>query len=64
MEKNSEHKKAKDEETLSDQEIWSTIRYLDPEVKDKAAAGGLIIALLALFAIVGVVVGVLYSCGL
>jgi hypothetical protein len=29
-------KKEKDEEILSDQEIWWTIRYLDPEIKQKA----------------------------
>ena len=43
MEKNTEHKKAKDEETLSDQEIRWTIRYLDPDIKDKAPDGGVII---------------------
>jgi hypothetical protein len=64
MEKNTEHKKAKDEETLSDQEIWQTIRYLDPDLKDKATDGGVIITLLALFAIVCVVVAVFYSRGL
>ena len=64
MEKNTEHKKAKDEETLSDQEIWWTIRYLDPDAKDQATDGGVIITLLALFAIVCVVVAVRYSRGL
>jgi hypothetical protein len=34
MEKNTEHKRAKDDETLSDQKIWWTIRYLDLDVKD------------------------------
>jgi len=58
MEKNTEYKKAKDEETLSDQEIRWTIRYLDPDVKDKATDGGVIITLLAVFAIVCVVVAV------
>jgi hypothetical protein len=64
MEKNAEHKKEKDEETLSDEEVWWTIRYLDPDVKDKADDGGVIITLLALFAIICVVVAVLYSRGL
>jgi len=64
MEKNTEHKRAKDEETLSDQEIWWTIRYLDPDLKDKSTDGGVIITLLAIFAIVCVVVAVLYSRGL
>jgi hypothetical protein len=64
MEKNTEHKKAKDEETLSGPEIWCTIRYLDPEVKDKATDGGVTITLLAFFAIVCAVVAALYSRGL
>jgi hypothetical protein len=64
MEKNTEHQKAKDEETLSDQEIRWIIRYLDPDVEDKATDGGVIITVLALFAIVCVVVAVLYSRGL
>jgi len=64
MEKNTEHKNAKDEETVSDQEIWWTIRYLDPDLKDKATDAGVIITLLAIFAIVCAVVAVLYSRGL
>jgi len=64
MEKNTEHKNAKDEDTVSDQEIWWTIRYLDPDLKDKATDGGVIITLLAIFAIVCAVVAVLYSRGL
>jgi len=64
MEKNTDGKQAKDEETVSDQEIWWTIRYLDPDLKDKATDGGVILTLLALFAIVCAVVAVLYSRGL
>ena len=64
MEKNTKHKKAKDEETVSGQEIWWTIRYLDPDLKDKATDGGVIITLLAIFAIVCAVVAVLYGRGL
>ena len=66
IEENIEHKKAKDEETLSDQEICRSIRYLDPDVKDKATDGGVItgITLLALAALVCVVIAVLYSRGL
>ena len=33
MGKNIEHKKATDEQGLSDQEIWWKIRYLDPDIK-------------------------------
>ena len=66
MEKNSEHKRAKNEETLSDQEILWTIRYLDPDQKDKATDGGVIITiiLLALVAIVCLVVALVYSRGM
>jgi hypothetical protein len=64
MEKNTEQKKAKDEESASDQEILWTIRYLDPDLKDKATDGGVIITLLVIFAIVCVVVAVLHSRGL
>jgi hypothetical protein len=64
MEKNSGNKQAKDEETISDQEIWWAIRYLDPDVNDEASDRGVIISLLALFAIVCIVVAVIYSRGL
>src|SRR5260370_5625013 len=64
MAKNIAHKKAKDEETLSNQEIWRTILYLDPAVKRKTWASGVIITLLALFSIVCAVVALLYSRGL
>lgn len=64
MEKNTEHTKAKDEETVSDQEILWAIRYLDPDLKDKATDGGVVITLLAIFAIICVVVAVLHSRGL
>ena len=64
MEKNTEHKNAKDEDTVSEQEIWWTIRYLDPDQKNKATDGGVIITLLAIFAIVSAVVAALYSRGL
>jgi hypothetical protein len=65
MEKNTEHEKAKDEENPSEQAIWWTIRYLDPDVKDEATDGGLIITItsLAVFVIVYAVVAVLYSRG-
>jgi hypothetical protein len=64
MEKNTGDKQAKDEEIISDQEIWQTIRYLDPDAKDEASGREVIIPLLAVFAIVCAVVAVLYSRGL
>jgi hypothetical protein len=62
MGKNIEHKKATDEQGLSDQEIWWKIRYLDPDTKRSDIV--VIITVLAIVAIVGVVVALLYSRGL
>jgi hypothetical protein len=64
MARNTGDKQPKDEETISEQEIWWTIRYLDPDVKDETSDRGVIITLLALLIMVCVVVVVLYSCGL
>jgi hypothetical protein len=52
----------KDEQSLSDQEIWWRIRYLDPDVKRSDSA--VIITVLAILLIVGVVIALLYSHGL
>src|SRR5260370_11852710 len=49
MDKNTEHKRAKDEETLSYQEIWWTIRYFDPDLKDKSIDRVSIITFSSLF---------------
>ena len=62
MGKNIEHKKATDEQGLSDQEIWWKIRYLDPDIKRSDTV--VIITVLAILAIVGVVVVLLYGRGL
>ncbi len=62
MGKNIEHKEATDEQGLSDQEIWWKIRYLDPDIKRSDSA--VIITVLAIVAIVGVVLALLYSRGL
>lgn len=37
MARNSGQNKARDEETVWDQEIWLAIRYLDPEMKGEAS---------------------------
>ena len=63
MGKNIEHKKATDEQGLSDQTIWWKIRYLDPDIK-RSDSAVIIITALAIVAIVGVVVALLYSRGL
>jgi hypothetical protein len=62
MGKNIEHKKATDDQGLSDQEIWCNIRYLDSDIKRSDSV--VIIIVLAILAIVGVVVALLYSRGL
>ena len=62
MEKHIEHKQAKDEQSLSDREIWWKIRYLDPDIKRSDSV--VIITVLAIVSIVGVLVALLYSRGL
>jgi hypothetical protein len=49
VKKNTEQKKKNDEETVSDQEIWSPIRYLDPDTKTKATNIAVTITLSAIF---------------
>jgi hypothetical protein len=46
-----QQKKVNDEETVSDQEIWSTIRYLDPDTKTKASDIVAIVTLTVIFSI-------------
>jgi len=60
--KHIEHKKAMDEQGLSDKEIWWKIRYLDPDIKRSDSV--VIITVLAILAIVGIVVALLYDRGL
>jgi hypothetical protein len=62
MEKHIEPKKAKNESSPSDPEIWWKIRYLDPDLKRSDSV--VIITVLAILSIVGVVVALLYSRGL
>ena len=44
-------KKNNDEETVSDHEIWSTIRYLDPDAQTKASNIAVVVTLIAIFSI-------------
>jgi len=60
--KHIEHKKATDEQGLSEKEIWWQIRYLDPDIKRSDSV--VIITVLAILAIVGIVVALLYGRGL
>jgi hypothetical protein len=60
--KHIEHKKATGEQRLSEKEIWWKIRYLDPDIKRSDSV--VIITVLAILAIVGIVVALLYGRGL
>jgi len=60
--KHIEHKKPMDEQGLSEKEIWWKIRYLDPDIKRSDSE--VIITVLAILAIVGIVVALLYGRGL
>jgi hypothetical protein len=62
MGKHIEHKRAKNEKSLSGQEIWWKIRYLDPDIERSDSV--VIITGLAILSIIGVVVALLYSRGL
>jgi hypothetical protein len=62
MGKHIEHKTTTDEQGLSDQEIWWKIRYLDPDTTRSDSV--VIITVLAILAIVGIAVAVLYGRGL
>ena len=64
MARNTEQKKAMDPETISDQEIWPAIRYLDPDAEpdaDKDTSNiAVVITLLGLVCIVWIVCGLFY----
>jgi hypothetical protein len=62
MGKHIEHKKTTDEQGFSDQEIWWKICYLDPDTKRSDSV--VISTVLAILAIVGIVVALLYGRGL
>jgi hypothetical protein len=62
MGKHIQHKKETDEQGLSEQEIWWTIRYLDPDTKRSDSL--VIITVLTILSIVGIVVALLYGRGL
>jgi hypothetical protein len=56
MTRNVKRKKSDDNETYSDHEIWSAIRYLDPDIKprqsDVAAGVAWIAVLLLIFVLI------------
>jgi hypothetical protein len=46
-----QQKKNNNEETVSDHEIWSSIRYLDPDVSTKVSNITVIVTLITIFSI-------------
>jgi hypothetical protein len=59
-----ERQRTKSEETISNNEIWRAIRYLDPNIKREASDIAVLIILLAIFLIVGIVCVLLHLRGL
>jgi hypothetical protein len=64
MAKNTEQKKASDQETISNQEIWPAIRYLDPDAEKDTTGIALVITLVGLVCIVCIVCLLFYLRGL
>ncbi len=56
MPRNNEQKEANDRELISDGEVWSAIRYLDPELDHRESDVAAAIAMLAIVCIVSMVV--------
>jgi len=54
--RNNEQKEANDSEIISDGEVWSAIRYLDPESDHRECDIAAAIAVLAIVAIVCMVI--------
>ena len=51
MRRNNEQKEANDSEIISEREVWSAIRYLDPELDHRESAIAAAIAVLAIVSI-------------
>ena len=64
MARHSQQKEANDSEIISDGEIWSAIRYLDPESDLRACDIAAIVAVVALICIVCLVVVLFHFRGL
>jgi hypothetical protein len=62
----NEQKEANNSEVISDREVWSAIRYLDPESKSDRRQGDIAaaVALMALVCIVCMVIALLHLRGL
>ena len=64
MPRNNEQKEANDSEIISDSEIWSAIRYLDPESNLRECDIAAVIAVVAVICIVCMVVVLFHFRGL
>ncbi len=64
MPRHNEQKEANDSEIISDREIWSAIRYLDPQSNLRACDIAAIIAVVAVICIVCMVVMLFHFPGL
>jgi hypothetical protein len=62
--RNNEQKEANDSEIISDREIWSAIRYLDPESNLSECDIAAVIAVVAVTCIVCMVVVLFHFRGL
>jgi hypothetical protein len=56
MPRNNEQKEANHNEIISDREIWSSIRYLDPELDQRESDVAIAIVVLAIASILGMVI--------
>lgn len=56
MARNDKEKEANDSEIISDSEIWSAIRYLDPELDRRESDIAAAIAVLAMVCIISLIV--------
>ena len=52
MRRNNEQKEANDSEIISEREVWSAIRYLDPELDHRESDIAAAIAVLAIVSII------------
>ena len=64
MARNTEQKKASDQKTISDHEIWLAIRWLDPDAEKDTSDIAVVITLVGLFCIVCIVCVLLHLRGL
>jgi hypothetical protein len=64
MPRHNEQKKANDSEIISDREIWSAIRYLDPESDHRECDIAATVAIVAVICIICMVVVLFHFRGL